>query len=1726
MKKCFFFILTVATVFLSLPGVVQAATCTSKICFLAPCAWDMNDSWDCTNYPTAADDVILSNAAPIIVNAADAAASIRWETLTGSRSLNIGGGRSLTVSGAVNLNGTATYSVSFLGTGTFFPATTVYYCSGNPGPVNGITCVASGPPEINLKQGAANIASADSHDFGSVAVGSNSGAITFTIENTGSANLTLSGSPKIVKSGTDAADFTVNETSTTSPVAGAASTTFTVTFTPSSAAAKTATLSIANNDSDENPYTVTLNGTGTPAAPTVSSVSASTANGSYNAGDTVSVTVTFSEAVNVSGGTPQLTLETGTTDAVVNYTSGSGTATLTFTYTVAAGHNSADLDYADTASLALNTGTIKDTATGLKDAILTLPSPGAANSLGANKAIVIDTTAPTLAEVTAVTTPTNDNTPDYTFSGTEVGTISYSGDCSSATAAAVIGNNTVTFNALGDGAHSNCKISVTDTAGNASADLAVSSFTVDTVAPTVTINQASGQADPANSTPVNFTVVFSESVTGFATGDVTLTGTAGAATGTVTGSGTTYNVAVTGMTSAGTVIADIASAKAADAAGNGNAASTSTDNQVDFTPPPPSVSSIDRTGTTPTNAASVQFTVTFSENVTGVDTGDFSVSQTGITGASVTGVSGSGDTYTVTVSTGTGDGTLGLNLTDDDSIKNTMNSPLGGAGAGNGNFTGQTYTVDKTAPTVTVNQASGQADPANSTPVNFTVVFSESVTGFATGDVTLTGTAGAATGTVTGSGTTYNVAVTGMTSAGTVIADIASAKAADAAGNGNAASTSTDNQVDFTPPPPSVSSIDRTGTTPTNAASVQFTVTFSESVSGIDTGDFTLAATGTASGAVASVSAASGTTVTVTVNTVTGDGTLGLNLNDNDSIVNGMSVPLGGAGAGNGNFTGQIYTVDRVSPAVTLSSAASEPTGSSQFGVTATFSESVTGFAIGDISVTNGSAGNFTAVSGTVYTFDVTPAADGSVTVNIAANAAQDSIGNNSAATTAATELTRTYDQTLVPGYGSSPASGSTVSVGTANVGSSVSTALAVGETGSATLNVTSHSLGGANPGDFSVAPATLSIADGGAAQNFTIQCTPLLAGARTATLTVNHNAAGSPATYTLNCTGTAAPLPPPPPAGLPAAPSGLTAQPVSHDAIYLTWTDSSNNETGFIIERWSLGAAWVAVGVAGADATSYTDSPLSYSWEYHYRIRAYNAAGNSDYGNETSAITWFHPYETCKGVTLNGSEAVYGSASVQENAPAGTVIGTFGTIEPTGGHRYEFFPEPVPGIDNRYFIIDGNVLKLSGTVKPDYEEKKELRISLLSIDSATPYAWCHAEFVIAVTDVPEGPAFLHLSNYAGSVPENEPGAFAANIVSEDDAGDTHTYSLVSGEGDTDNALFRIEGNTLKTGIGVDYETNPKPSVRIRSTDQTGAYFERFIVLTVRNTPDPPLLSDMANANTDDDVAASVKFTVSDQDTAFSYLTVSAKSDNAAVLPDANIALSGTGADRTLTLTPVKGKAGSAKITVTLTDGDFAVEKSFTLTVTTGPGLRAVIRIEGGTDGTLVAGDTLKYSASIANDGDRDVSGAVFTVPLPEGTEYAGLGKRSDSGITYDSDLNQIEWTGDVPAGETVKLAFGVRVTSGGSIAFSDAEIAFDSDGDGVNDTLRKADNDAGMTALFAEYCRPGDIDADGKITLRDAVLVLQTLSGSDAEVCTDADVNDGQIGIAEAVFILNELAE
>ncbi len=189
-----------------------------------------------------------------------------------------------------------------------------------------------------------------------------------------------------------------------------------------------------------------------------------------------------------------------------------------------------------------------------------------------------------------------------------------------------------------------------------------------------------------------------------------------------------------------------------------------------------------------------------------------------------------------------------------------------------------------TGPTAcTINQASGQADPTSNSPINFTVFFNGAVTGFTSTDVTLSGTAGATTAVVTeiapNDGTTYNVAVSGMTTSGTVIASIPVGVVLNSSNFGNLASSSTDNTVTYSPAstgPPSVTINQAAGQTdPTGASPINFTAVFSESVTGFTDADITLSGTaGATTAVVTEIAPNNGTTYNIAVSGMTTSGTV------------------------------------------------------------------------------------------------------------------------------------------------------------------------------------------------------------------------------------------------------------------------------------------------------------------------------------------------------------------------------------------------------------------------------------------------------------------------------------------------------------------------------------------------------------------------------------------------------------------------------------------------------------------------------------------------------------------------------------------------------------------------------------------------------------------------------------------------------------------------------------
>src|SRR5207249_603523 len=89
-----------------------------------------------------------------------------------------------------------------------------------------------------------------------------------------------------------------------------------------------------------------------------------------------------------------------------------------------------------------------------------------------------------------------------------------------------------------------------------------------------------------------------------------------------------------------------------------------------------------------------------------------------------------------------------------------------------------------------------------------------------------------------------------------------------------------------------------------------------------------------------------------------------------------------------------------------------------------------------------------------------------------------------------------------------------------------------------------------------------------------------------------------------------------------PAEPTSLTATTSSASEIDLNWTDNSSDETACLIERSTGGTAFTQITVVGTNVTSFADTGLTSNTKYQYRVRSYNADGDSAYSNTVSATT------------------------------------------------------------------------------------------------------------------------------------------------------------------------------------------------------------------------------------------------------------------------------------------------------------------------------------------------------------------------------------------------------------------------------------------------------------------------------------------------------------------------
>ena len=731
-----------------------------------------------------------------------------------------------------------------------------------------------------------------------------------------------------------------------------------------------------------------------PAFPVVTSVSSSSPNGTYRIGDTIAVTVTFDVAVTVdtTGGTPTLQLETGSTDRTLSYASGSGTSTLTFNYTVQAGDTSADLDYVSTSALALNGSTIRD-ALG-HDASLTLATPGAANSLGANNAIVVDGVRPTAGIVVADTALAAGETSLVTITFNEAVTGFTNADLTVAngTLSAVSSADggvtwTATFTPTASITDTTNVITldnsgVTDAAGNTGTGTTDSNnYAIDTARPTGTIVVADAALAAGETSLV--TITFSEAVTGFTTADLTVAN--GALSGlSSSDGGTTWTATFTptaNVTDTSNVIT-LDNTGVQDAAGNTGAGTTDSNNYaIDTARPTATVVVADASLATGETSL---VTITFSEAVTGFTNADLTVVNGTLSAVSS---ADGGITWTATF-------TPTANVTDTSNVITLDNTGVVDAAGntGTGTTDSNNYAIDTARPTASIVVADAALAAGETSLV--TITFSEAVTGFTNTDLTVVnGTLSAVSSADGGVTWTATFTPTASVTDTSNVVTLDNTGVQDAAGNAGTGTTDSNNYAIDTQRPTASIAVADTALSAGETSLV--TITFSEAVTGLTTTDFTVA-NGALSGL---ASSDGGITWTATL-------TPTASVTDTSNVItlDNTGVQDAAGNAGTGTTDSNNYAIDTARPTATIVVADTSLAASETSTVSVTFSEAVTGLTSADFSVANGTLSGLSSSDGGVtWTATLTPTADVTDTSNLVTldnTGVADAAGNTGTGTT------------------------------------------------------------------------------------------------------------------------------------------------------------------------------------------------------------------------------------------------------------------------------------------------------------------------------------------------------------------------------------------------------------------------------------------------------------------------------------------------------------------------------------------------------------------------------------------------------------------------------------------------------------------------------------------------------------------------------------------------------
>lgn len=389
----------------------------------------------------------------------------------------------------------------------------------------------------------------------------------------------------------------------------------------------------------------------------------------------------------------------------------------------------------------------------------------------------------------------------------------------------------------------------------------------------------------------------------------------------------------------------------------------------------------------------------------------------------------------------------------------------------------------------------------------------------------------------------------------------------------------------------------------------------------------------------------------------------------------------------------------------------------------------------------------------------------------------------------------------------------------------------------------------------------------------------------------------------------------------------GLTLK-LSAAPLTLRWGDTSSNEYGFRIERADSAAGpFVQIATTGPGVTSYVDDAPAYATTYVYRVRAFNAGGDSGYSNTATGTT--PPPPNAAPVI----SAIADQVIPEDGATAALAFTIADNETPAASLVLSAASSNSALVPNGNLVLSGTGGARAITVRPLANQSGSTEITVQVTDGALVATRRFTVTVQAVNDAPTvsalGSRTLQAGASGGPVSftigdvETAAAALSVSATSSNTSLLPNANLVLGGSGATRTLAF----STPPTGGGT-------VAITVRVSDgESAATSVLTVTLTPANTA--PTISAVANRTVATGVSSgAIGFVVGDAESPAANLVVGASSSNPDLLPDFALVLGGSGAARTLLFTPPTTlTGGTATVTLRVSDGSLNATTSFLVTV-------------------------------------------------------------------------------------------------------------------------------------------------------------------------------------------------